>query len=357
MAVSGRNPIPLRPDRTALAADQRRSLHRALTAVVLKSSPQSRISPEKFCASAWPNDDLAAAIVKAASAPASTATAGALQLSAVGMFRSLAPASAALALFERGFAVDLRGLASVRIPSITAALPAVVFVGEGGPIAAIDLSFSSSTVGPVRKLAILSAVSEELEVAGPELASRVIGRVLNDAVTKALDVAAFGTFAGDPLTPAGLLHNVTPITAAAAGATAMGDDLGALAAAVAAANIDTADLIYVAAPRQATTIKVNASPKFDNLVLSSLAMADKSIAAFAPAAVLSGFGDLPTVETSTSATINFAVPAAELVTAGGALAAPVYDVYQQGLIAIRLRSYVAWSCVPGGAAVISATNW
>jgi hypothetical protein len=349
--------VPFRADRQALAVEQRKSLHRAMTAIVLKSKPSSRIGPEQYCASAWPGDDLALHIVKAASSPATTATAGALQLSTVGMFRSLAPSSAALALFDRGFSVDLRGLASVRIPSITSALPSVTFVAEGAPAAAIDLSFSSNAVGPVKKLMIMSAVSEELEVAGPELASAVVGRVLNDAVSKALDAAAFGTQVADGITPAGLLNGVTPITAAAAGASAMGADLGALAAAIADANIDTSDLVYVASPRLATVIRVNASPKFDNVVMSSLAMPDKSVAAFAPAATLSGFGDLPSVETSTQATINFAEPASELVTAGGAVARPIYSVFQQGLIAIRLRNYVAWTCVPGGAAVVDSVNW
>jgi hypothetical protein len=55
--------------------------------------------------------------------------------------------------------------------------------------------------------------------------------------------------------------------AAAAGASALGTDLGALAAAIAGANIDKSDLIFVASSRLSTVIKVAASFKFDNLVL------------------------------------------------------------------------------------------
>jgi hypothetical protein len=338
-------------------ARQRRSLVRALTACVLKSSPSSRVSPEDFARRAWPDDAQALRIAKAASAPADTTTAGALQLSAVGVFRSLAPSSAALALFDAGFSVDLRGLASVRVPSITSALPTSVFIAEGAAAPAIDLFFGANAVGPIKKMAVVAAVSEELENAGPELASAVVGRVLGDATNKGLDAAAFGTQAADGVTPAGLLQGVTPLASAAAGAGAMGEDLGALAAAIAGANIETADLIYVASPRLATVVRVAASPKFDNLVLSSLALPDKSVAAFAPAAVLSGWGDLPEIETSKGATINFAVPAGELVDAGGTVAAPIYDVFQQALIAIRLRAYASWTLVPGGAAVIDSVNW
>lgn len=337
-------------------ARQRRSLVRALTRVVLKSSPSSRISPERFCANTWPDDVEALRIAKAASAPIDTAGTAAIQLSAVGVFRSLAPASAAMKLFEAGFSVDLQGLSSVRIPSVTAALPNVVFIAEGAAAPAIDLAFSSNGVGPVKKMAVLAAVSEELETAGPELASQVVGRVLGDATAKALDVVAFGSQAADEITPAGLLNNATAVVAAA-GQSAMGDDLGSLAAAIAGANIDTSDLIYVASPRLATIVRVNASPKCDNLVLSSLAMPDKSIAAFAPAAILSGFGDLPEIETSKSATLNFAVPAGEIVDADGVAGRPVFDLFQQAMIGIRLRGYAAWTCVQGGAALISVTNW
>jgi hypothetical protein len=336
---------------------ERRSLHRGLTAIVLNGAPSSRISPEDFVRRNWPEDAQAARIVRAASAPASTTNAGALQLSAAGVFRSLAPTSAAIKLFDLGLVVDLSGLASVRIPSITTALPDTVFVGEGQPAPALNLSLSASQVGPIKKLTLIAAVSEELETSGPELASSVVGRVLSDAVTKGMDAAAFSNFAGDAITPAGLLHGVTPVAAAAAGAAAMGEDLGALAASIAGANIDVNDLVYVASPRLAIVIKVNASPKFDNLVLSSLAMPDKSIAAFAPAAIISALGDLPSIETTKQAVVNFETNPLEIVAAGGAVAAPTYSVFQMGLIAIKVRADAAWTCIPGGAAIINSVNW
>jgi hypothetical protein len=145
--------------------------------------------------------------------------------------------------------------------------------------------------------------------------------------------------------------------AAAAGASALGTDLGALAAAIAGANIDKSDLIFVASSRLSTVIKVAASPKFDNLALSSLAMPDKSIAAFAPAAIISAFGDLPEVETTKQALINFETSPAEIVAAGGALAQPTYSVFQQRLIGVRVRAECAWTAVPGGVAVINTVNW
>jgi hypothetical protein len=273
------------------------------------------------------------------------------------MFRLLAPQSSALQLFDRGLSVDLGPVTSVTMPT-TAALPTVAFIGEGAPIPATNLNFSSVVIGPVKKLAIISGVSEELESAGPEAASAVVGRILAAAVTKALDACALGSGAGDAVTPSGLLHSVSPIAASAAGASAMADDLGNLAAAIAAAGIDTSDLVYVCSPREATIIRVEASPKFDNLVLSSPAMTAKSVAAFAPAAVISGFGDAPQIETSKQATVNFETSPQPIGSGSpGVIASPTHGVFQQALIAIKVRAYAAWTVEPGGVALINNVNW
>jgi hypothetical protein len=173
-------------------------------------------------------------------------------------------------------------------------------------------------------MTVIAAVSEELETAGSELASNVVGRVLSDAVTKGLDAAAFGVFAGDPIMPAGLLHGVTLIVAAAAGA-AECDGRGPWRACRRHRRQQYRHrLVFVASPRLAIVIKVNASPKYDNLAVPSLAMPDKSVAAFAPAAILSALGDLPAIETTKNALIDFETNPAEIVAAGGAVAAPSY---------------------------------
>jgi hypothetical protein len=348
--------VPLRPDYAALATEQRRSLYRAASAIVLTTAREG-VGAEEFLRRAWPDDAQAARILKAASSPTSTTNSGLPGVSTVGLFRLLAPQSSALQLFDRGLSVDLARITSVIMPTI-ATLPAVVFVGEGQPIPATNLAFGTVTVGPVKKLAIISAVSEEIESAGPEAASAVVGRILSAAVTKGLDACALGAGAGDAITPSGLLHSVTPITASAAGVSAMADDLGNLAGAIAAAGIDTSDLVYVASPHEATIIRVEASPKFDNLVLASPAMTPKSVAAFAPLAVISGFGDAPQIETSKQATVNFETNPQPIGSGSpGVVASPTYGVFQQQLIAIRCRAFVAWAIESGGASLVTSVNW
>ena len=87
---------------------------------------------------------------------------------------------------------------------------------------------TGAVVGPTRKILLLAAASGELENAVPGTMSAVLRKILGDVAARGLDAAAFGTQADDGVTPQGLLHNVTPVTAAAAGPDAMSNDIGAL---------------------------------------------------------------------------------------------------------------------------------
>lgn len=71
--------------------------------------------------------------------------------------------------------------------------PAPVFVAEGKPAPAIQFTFAETTLGPVRKLLVLSAVTRELNEATPGTAEVVIGRILADRSSASIDLAAFGS--------------------------------------------------------------------------------------------------------------------------------------------------------------------
>lgn len=352
--LPGGKGISLRPDPTAMVAAERRSWHRAIAAHCLAVS--RRADPARILKSAWPNDARAQMIARGAVTP--TTTAGVWTYDPVIAYRSLAPSSAALRLFELGLALNLVGASTIRIPS-TAPLPVQpVFVGEGLPTPNVQWSFSSTVLGPARKILMMAAVTGELNDATPETAVAVIGRVLADVANRDIDATAFGTAAADAVKPAGLLHGLTPLTAATAGPDAMAEDLGALAGAIGAAGIDASNVVYVAGPREATIIKVKASIKFDNSVLTTLGLPAKTVACFAPAGVASGYQDAPAIETSNEAVFHLEdTTPADIASAGGVLADPVKSMFQTDLIAIRVRANCAWVCATGAAQVISAVNW
>jgi hypothetical protein len=342
------------PEDVRNGAAVRRSLRRAIAACALARA-QSR-DPETIMMAAWPRDERAALIVKAAQSPTGTANFPSLDIT--GLFQSLAPGSAALQLFERGLNLDLKGINTVHIPNITSWPPQPVFVAEGAPGPTVQWAFGGTVIGPARKILIMAATTGELESATPETASAVIGRVLADASNKSIDLVAFGSAAADDTQPAGLLHGVAPSAAAAAGPDAMAEDLGALTGAIGAAGIDSTGAVFVCSPREATIIKTKVGPKFDYPVLATLGLPAKTVACFAPAAVASGYQDAPQIETSLTATVHYEDSSpADIVGPDGAVATPTLSAFQTNLISIRVRARAAWAVAPGGSQVINGVNW
>jgi hypothetical protein len=87
------------------------------------------------------------------------------------------------------------------VPAIYALPPAPVFAGEGKPAPPVQFTLSGTTVGPARKILVLSGVTRELNEATPETAEVVIGRILADRANASIDLAAFGSGAGDVANP------------------------------------------------------------------------------------------------------------------------------------------------------------
>jgi hypothetical protein len=333
---------------------ERRSWTRAIAARVMACGRNEDGS--KIVKSAWPTDDRALALTKGGVSP-TTSTGGYPQWDPVIAYRSLAPASAALALFQLGTALNLQGAHTIRIPAFANMPVQPVFVEEGKPAPNVQWNFDANTIlGPVRKILMLAALTEELETYVPETASAVIGRVLADVANRGIDTTAFGTAAADIVKPAGLLHNVTPIAAASAGVDAMVDDLGNLAGAIGAAGIDASNVVYVAGPREAQIIKAKVGAKFNSPVLMTLGLPAKSVAAFAPEGVFSGYQDAPVIETTKQGAYVFDNVPTD-ISDGVTVAAPVKSQFQAAQISIKVRANCAWAVAAGAAQVIAAVNW
>jgi hypothetical protein len=347
-------PIPLRPDYGETHRLESRAWHRAVAASALATLRHS--DPANELKAAWPNDDRATLILRAAQSPTGTGDIPAFDQT--GLFQSLASSSAALQLFERGLQLDLAGITSLRIPNFAALPPAPIFVGEGKPAPNVHWTFDATVLGPARKVLILAAVTGELEAATPESASALVGRILADSSNKSIDAVAFGTAAADEDQPAGLLHGVTPIAASAASPDAMAEDVGALIGAIGVSGIDPSGAVFVCSPREATIIKIKVGPKFDHPVLSTLGLPEKTVACFASAAVASGYQDAPQIETSKTATVHFEDGSpADIAGLDGAIAVPTKSAFQTHLISIRVRARAAWAVTPGGAQVVNNVNW
>jgi hypothetical protein len=351
-ATSMNVPIPLRADKAAIEQRERRAWQHAVTASVFGAN--QRTHPSNILRSYWPNDVRAAMIVKAAVSP--TTTAAFYPNDVVSAFKSIAPGSAAASLFAMANVLNMDGISTIRVPYVANLPPIAMFIEEGKPAPNQQFTLAASVLGPTKKMLLMAAVSAELEQAGPEAASMIIGRVLADRANRNLDLVIFGTGAGDAATPPGLLHGITPIAAAATGPDAMSSDLAALVAAIGAAGIDPTDAVFVASPHEAMLIATRIGFKFDNTVLASLGVPAKTVIAFAPDAVFSGYDGSPQIETSKESVIHFDDAPTDIGTAGG-VAAPAKSMWQTETISVKVRLNCAWTALPGAVQVINTVAW
>ncbi|MGY8677107.1 hypothetical protein Q2941_04740 [Bradyrhizobium sp. UFLA05-153] len=351
---------PFLPDPVLMRSNEQRSWYRAITADAL--SKLGRGKPETILKSEWPRDERAALIHKAAVSPTSTAQFPPHTI--VETFRSLAPGSAAIKLFNLGLKLDLNSATTVTVPNAVAQAGVPIFVGEGLPAPAVQLSFAGAVVGPARKILILSAVSQELEDANPDNASAIIGKVLSDRSNAAIDKVAFGSQADDGVTPKGLLNGVTPLTPTAVTGndplgSALVQDLGNLVGAIGAAGIDPSDTVFVAGPREALILSLRAQASSFS-VLMTLGLPAKSVMAVAPSAIASGYREAPAIETSKHAAFHAEDTAPLPLVGSGSpavVAAPQRSMFQTNCIAVRVRAWVAWAAASGGVQWVQNINW
>jgi hypothetical protein len=232
-------------------------------------------------------------------------------------------------------------------------------VGEGQPAPSLQANFAHTPLGPVRKILVLSAISEELQDASPQNAAQVIGRVLSDATNKSVDSIAFDANPDDGIRPAGLLNGVAPIVASAGTDTwsNMVSDVSNLVEAIGNAGIDASETIFITRPREAMLLRMRTGPDFVSSVYSSIGLPSGTVIAVAPQGLASGYRGPPTIETGKQGSWQFADSnPAEIVGTGGAVAdGPVISAFQNYLISIKVRANAAWCA--GAVQVVQNVQW
>jgi hypothetical protein len=336
------------------AALPRRSFVRAVAAMALAGRKEH---PADVLKASWRDDAVAERIVRAISNPLDTSGFPAIQTTTV--LPMLAPAAASTRLLALGVQLSLDGIATLRLPFVGGpgrpAAPA--FIGEGAPAPAVELLTSGAILGPACKILILSAVTSELQSASGDTAEAVIGHALALSCEQSMDSALFSNTPATAIAPAGLLNGIPPLAASAAiGTQAIADDLGSLAGAIGANGISADDMVVVTTPDLATKLRVLASPKFTNTILSSAYLASGAVIGIAPRGLAVGYVGNVEVEPSSAAAIHFDT-APLPISAPGSLAAPVESAFQQNLIILKIRARCAWCVQPGAVAMVEGAGW
>jgi hypothetical protein len=313
-------------------------------------------SVERAVRSRWPKDEEALRIVtKGATAAATTTTTGWAAELAVNhvseLLIALGPISAGSELLRRSTVLSLERYRSVSVPSLVASATNASFIQEGTPIPIRQLDTSKSVVLSPRKLATGFVLSREIVQSSN--AEALVRMVMVNSVALSLDAQLFSNVAGDAVKPPGLLYNVTPITPTTGNADpAMRTDLANLGGAV--APVGGLDIVYVASPAEAIKILASAGPRFTFPVFASSALAPKTVAAFAPIAIVAAADPQPEIQESRNALVELNTTPSDPIMAG----APVKSMFQTDSSAFRVIFDVDWGLLnAGGAAVVANVTW
>jgi hypothetical protein len=332
--------IPLRPDVGAMRSSNVTALMRACFAAANRE-----INPHT---------------TRSATVPAST-TGSALAPTVVSDFvASLVPLSAGARLIEAAPRVSLDGAGSLLFPRRSGAISAtaVPWVTEGDPAPVLQFVLEAVPLDSAKKLVAVCVLTRELFE--HSAANQVMRTLLAENVAAALDASLFSNVASSTSRPAGILNGVSPLTAAAAGATAMATDLSALAKAIAPV---TTGLVFVAHPNQAAMIALNRGTTFPQIeVWPTLGVAAGTVIALDPAAFVSAFGPEPEISASTETLLHMEsatpLPIATGVQGSGVIATPAKSMFQIDAVALKIRLRAAWAWRTSGAvAWVASTNW
>lgn len=322
-----KNPIPLRP---APAASAGENLIRAAFATFAARCGGTFVGDE--VEKRYPGDEAALAIVTRAAVPVGTTTtsgwASQLVQTAVGSFLvDLAGVSAASRLMTLGIkpATIPPGAPSLgfHFPHRPAGPVARGWVSEGDPIPAASANLELLDIVPGKLGVIMVGSRELLRRSNAELVFR---RILTEDAAMSLDSVYFGTAAATATSSAGLLYNVTatPTTGA------FRDDLQQLAEIVGAGG--SGQVAFVTGPGRAAAISVRTD--INALVLASIAVADDTVIAVDPLAILHAYGPEPDISAAGEASLHMSDTPLPIVSTTPA--DPVTSLYQSGRVALRM---------------------
>jgi HK97 family phage major capsid protein len=344
-------PISLRPDFTAARREAGRALFHKAAVQYLANARRQHITD----------------VLKAAVSPTTTSNFGVAVLSPADIPVVIAPTSAFAALAARGTAVDLSGVASVRIPArIVSAADAGAFVAEGAPIPVTQSSFAAGpTLAPYKLAAIVVMTREFAEHSSAADATSIMQSMMSEAATLKLDSTALGNGAAVAgVQPAGILNGVaaagTPASNTSGAHLALAKDIETLLNAL-ATNGAGVSPVFVTHPAQAAAMKTLVGPKFDYPIIASVGVAAGTLIAIEAPSFVTGFSGTPEFFTTNQALLHMESTTPLPIGTPGTpptVAAPTQSLYQTDTVATKMIVRCSWAMrAPGHVQYILNCGW
>jgi hypothetical protein len=289
----------------------------------------------------WGDDERARMLTRASVGPAiSTQTNWAQELAQVSyaLLDALTPQSAGAALLAFGHNLQFSGAATIKVPGVGSGM--AKWIVEGNPIPAVQFLTTGPTLSP-HKLASISALTAEM--LGNLNSEVFVKQALIDSTAPALDAALLSTTAASAAQPAGSLAGVSPLTASSLTDpyNAMGDDLSALAAAV-AAYAGNGSIAYIGAVPQAVRCRAYIDLPYPFLMSSQLTAGTViCVATNAIASVI----EQPAVDAASSTSLHEEDASPQPI---GSVS-PAREMFQSDCVALRIKLPVTWGIRNSGA--------
>ena len=351
-------PIPLRPDRAALAEATISTLVRTLIATARHQLDRT-VAPAEVARRSWGDEaPQVEYLLRAASSPAQITAptwAGELAHVVTIFLPSLAPLSAGVQLLARGLQLSFDGAAAIKLPLISQGQAS--FVGELKPIPVVQFQTSAGAELTPFKLATITTLTRE--VMDSSNAEAIIRQTLSESVANGLDQAMFSVGPGSSDHPPGLLYGVgaSTVSTNTDKTTAMIDDLTAIIHAV-TRTAGAGPIVLIAAPEQAASIALRYIKALDYLVLPTAALSAGTVIAVATNALVSAFAGTPQIEANREAEIVMNDQPGEVVTVGGLTGAPIASLFQSDRVALKISMLTNWCLrAPGAVAWVSGVSW
>ncbi|MFZ0065323.1 MAG: hypothetical protein WAK90_04055 [Pseudolabrys sp.] len=115
-------------------------------------------------------------------------------------------------------------------------------------------------------------------------------------------------------------------------------------------------MVVVTTPKLATKVRVLASQKFENVVLSSCSLANGTIIGVIPRGLITGYEGAVGIEISSSSTIHLEDTNPKDII-NGTPADPTKSGFQENLLVLRVRAWCAWTIRSGAIAAITGAQW
>src|SRR6516164_7680407 len=263
----------------------------------------SRRSVAEIAAEMYPNDRaLMQPVTRAASNPAMTSVAGwAMELAhkiVADTLDAMGAASGAADVMKRCLTLDWNGAGTITVPAFVASSANSGFVAEGQPIPVRQLSESPVSIEPYKLATIATLTREMMESSNAEA---IISDTLVRSTGLALDAVFFGSAAATAAQPAGILNNVTPLTASTNTDSYGGfaEDVSALINSVSAVG-GKGPFLFIGSPGRITTMRMHYATEenpidFDVIMSSAVG---NNLVVVAPKALAAAIDANPTIETS-----------------------------------------------------------